>query len=116
MATGLRRQNRRATHQSREWQSRRALFWFVPIRTGRTLGSSCRACEAAFGCEAVVKPELAMCQADHISRTHDCFAAERSLASSTAATASAGSTAATDRIAAYTTRENPASLVHEFLN
>jgi hypothetical protein len=60
--------------------------------------------------------------ADAVYLTHrefwfyDCCAAERSLAGSTAATANAGSTAATDRIAAYTTRENPASLVHEFLN
>ena len=51
--------------------------------------SSCRACEAAFGCEAVVKPELAVCQANRVSRIHDCCAAERSLASSTAATKSA---------------------------
>jgi hypothetical protein len=48
--------------------------------------SSCRACEAAFGCAAVVNP------ANAIRLTHrkfwfdDCFAAERSLASSTAAT------------------------------
>ncbi|EJM19797.1 hypothetical protein PMI21_01341, partial [Pseudomonas sp. GM18] len=26
--------------------------------------SSCRACEAAFGCVAVVKPVIAVCQAD----------------------------------------------------
>ena len=50
--------------------------------------SSCRACEAAFGCVAVVKPELAVHQANRISRTHDCYAAERSLASSAAATKS----------------------------
>jgi hypothetical protein len=48
--------------------------------------SSCRACEAAFGCAAVVKSELAVHQTDRISRIHDCFAAERSLAGSTAAT------------------------------
>ncbi|MEK1842868.1 MAG: hypothetical protein AAAB17_15415, partial [Pseudomonas sp.] len=48
--------------------------------------SSCRACEAAFGCEAVVKPEAAVRQVDRINRIHDCFAAERSLASSAAAT------------------------------
>jgi hypothetical protein len=48
--------------------------------------SSCRACEAAFGCVAVVKPELALHQADRVDRIHDCCAAERSLAGSTAAT------------------------------
>ena len=48
--------------------------------------SSCRACEAAFGCEAVVKSEIVVCQADCIYRTHDCYAAERSLAGSAAAT------------------------------
>jgi hypothetical protein len=50
--------------------------------------SSCRACEAAFGCAAVVKSVIAVCQADRVSRTYDCCAAERSLAGSTAATAS----------------------------
>ena len=48
--------------------------------------SSCRACEAAFGCVAVVKPELAVHQTNRVSRTHDCYAAERSLAGSAAAT------------------------------
>ena len=51
--------------------------------------SSCRAREAAFGCEAVVKSVIAVRQAYRVSWTYDCFAAERSLA---------GSAAATDRI------------------
>ena len=97
----------RSTHQSREWLSRSALFWFVRISTGRTLCSSCRACEAAFGCEAVVSPADAVCLTHREFWFYDCCAAERSLA---------GSTAATDRIAAYRVQENPAWLVHEFLN
>ncbi|MDR6608761.1 hypothetical protein J2X87_003848 [Pseudomonas synxantha] len=56
-----------------------------------TLCSSCRAREAAFGCEAVVKSVIAVRQADRVSWTHDCYAAERRLA---------GSAAATDRITA----------------
>jgi hypothetical protein len=43
---------------------------------------SCRAFEAAIGCEAVVKTEVAVCQADRISRIHDCCAADRRLDSS----------------------------------
>jgi len=56
-----------------------------------TLCSSCRAREAAFGCEAVVKSGIALRQAGRVSWTHGCYAAERSLA---------GSAAATDRITA----------------
>ena len=41
--------------------------------------SSCRACEAAFGCAAVVKSVIAVCQADRVSRTYGCCAAERRL-------------------------------------
>ena len=51
-----------------------------------TIRSSCRACEAAFGCEAVVKSDDAVFQKNLALRFYDCFAAERSLASSTAAT------------------------------
>jgi len=36
--------------------------------------------EAAFGCEAVVKPGNTVCQAHLAQRNYDCFAAERSLA------------------------------------
>ncbi|ATE77608.1 hypothetical protein CNN82_14655 [Pseudomonas frederiksbergensis] len=48
--------------------------------------SSCRACEAAFGCEAVVNPANAVCLMHRNVWFYDCSAAERSLASSTAAT------------------------------
>ncbi|PWE42721.1 hypothetical protein C9I49_18410 [Pseudomonas prosekii] len=41
--------------------------------------SSCRACEAAFGCEAVVKPVYAVFLKHRVRRFHDCCAAERSL-------------------------------------
>ena len=41
--------------------------------------SSCRACEAAFGCEAVVNPADAVCLTYRNLRFYDCFAAERSL-------------------------------------
>ncbi|MHC8369614.1 hypothetical protein ACYZT2_02055 [Pseudomonas sp. MDT1-85] len=47
--------------------------------------SSCRACEAAFGCEAVAKSAITVRQADHFCWTHDCYATERSLAGSAAA-------------------------------
>jgi hypothetical protein len=40
--------------------------------------SSCRACEAAFGCEAVVKPIAAVFQIDRGYRIYDRYAAERS--------------------------------------
>ncbi|QAY93488.1 hypothetical protein CUN63_28375 [Pseudomonas sp. ACM7] len=50
------------------------------------LCSSCRACEAAFGCVAVVKSDTAVCQKKLAYRIDDCFAAERSLAGSAAAT------------------------------
>ncbi|QDV96029.1 hypothetical protein FFH90_017690 [Pseudomonas sp. ATCC 43928] len=43
--------------------------------------------EAAFGCEAVASPADAVCLMYRNLRFYDCFAAERSLASSTAATA-----------------------------
>ncbi|MGO4313941.1 hypothetical protein AB4Z35_29565, partial [Pseudomonas sp. KB_15] len=46
--------------------------------TSNVICSSCRAREAAFGCKAVVKSVIAVRQADRVSRTHDCFAAERS--------------------------------------
>ena len=48
--------------------------------------SSCRACEAAFGGEAVVKSCTAVYQGNFVGWNDDGFAAERSLASSTAAT------------------------------
>ena len=51
-----------------------------------TLCSSCRAREAAFGCEAVVKSIIALRQAGRVSWNHGCYAAERSLARSAAAT------------------------------
>ncbi|MDF9773045.1 high-affinity K+ transport system ATPase subunit B [Pseudomonas baetica] len=59
--------------------------------TFNVICSSCRAREAAFGCEAVVKSVIALRQADRVSRAHDCYAAERSLS---------GSAATTDRISA----------------
>jgi hypothetical protein len=42
--------------------------------------------EAAFGCAAVVKSGTAVRQAHRAFRIHDCFAVERSLAGSAAAT------------------------------
>ncbi|WP_168185073.1 hypothetical protein [Pseudomonas sp. PICF141] len=48
--------------------------------------SSCRACEAAFGGEAVVKSDIAVRQENLAYRVCDGFAAERSLAGSAAAT------------------------------
>jgi len=54
--------------------------------SGNAICSSCRAREAAFGCEAVVKSVIAVRQASRVSWTHDCFAAERRLAGSAAAT------------------------------
>ena len=54
--------------------------------SGNAICSSCRACEAAFGCEAVVNSVIAVRQAGCVSWTHDCFAAERSLAGPAAAT------------------------------
>jgi hypothetical protein len=36
--------------------------------------------EAAFGCEAVVKPGTAVLQVNRVLNIYDCFAAERSLA------------------------------------
>ncbi|MBB2886342.1 MULTISPECIES: hypothetical protein [Pseudomonas] len=59
------------------------LTFFTCVNATR---SSCRACEVAFGCAAVVKPELAVHQANRISRIHDGCAAERNLAGSAAAT------------------------------
>ncbi len=41
--------------------------------------SSCRAREAAFGCEAVVKSDDAVFQEDRKLRFYDCCAAERRL-------------------------------------
>ena len=67
--------------------------------------SSCRACEAAFGCVAVVKPELAVHQVDRVSRFHDGYAAERSLT---------GSAAATDRIRAELTGIGPSSEFYSY--
>ncbi|CAI8862476.1 hypothetical protein EMIT0194MI4_20627 [Pseudomonas sp. IT-194MI4] len=55
--------------------------------SGRLPCSSCRACEAAFGRVAVVKSGTVIRQAHCALRVYDCFAAERSLASSAAATA-----------------------------
>ena len=46
--------------------------------------------EAASGSEAVVKSDGLIIQTDRGGRFYDCFAAERSLASSTAATADRG--------------------------
>ena len=54
--------------------------------SGNAICSSSRAREAAFGCEAVVKSAIAIRQAGRVSWTHGCYAAERSLASSAAAT------------------------------
>ncbi|PAU59824.1 hypothetical protein BZL43_08520 [Pseudomonas sp. PICF141] len=48
--------------------------------------SSCRACEAAFGGEAVANPVCKVFLTHRNIRFHDCFAAERSLAGSAAAT------------------------------
>ncbi|MDF9778660.1 hypothetical protein OKW11_005617 [Pseudomonas baetica] len=48
--------------------------------------SSCRAREAAFGCIAVVSPADAVCLTYRNDWFYDCFAAERSLAGSAAAT------------------------------
>ena len=48
--------------------------------------SSCRACEAAFGGEAVVKSDTAVLRVYRACRVYDGFAAERSLAGSAAAT------------------------------
>ncbi|QAY89429.1 hypothetical protein CUN63_05545 [Pseudomonas sp. ACM7] len=50
--------------------------------------SSCRACEAAFGCVAVVNPAYAVCLTYRNLWFYDCYAAERSLAGSAAATKS----------------------------
>ncbi|MCE6977106.1 hypothetical protein EI534_06695 [Pseudomonas frederiksbergensis] len=67
--------------------------WFSPnapasrLPNGKHACSSCRACEAAFGCEAVVNPIDAVCLTHRNLWFYDCFAAERSLAGSTAATA-----------------------------
>ncbi|MGF6399658.1 hypothetical protein ABH905_003324 [Pseudomonas frederiksbergensis] len=47
---------------------------------------SCRACEAAIGCEAVVNPADAVCLMHPRFWFYDCFAADRSLAGSTAPT------------------------------
>jgi len=54
--------------------------------SGNTICSSCRAREAAFGCEAVVIPADAACLTYRNDWFYDCFAAERSLAGSAAAT------------------------------
>ncbi|PAU54446.1 hypothetical protein BZL43_20340 [Pseudomonas sp. PICF141] len=43
------------------------------------LCSSCRACEAAFGCEALVNPADAVCLIHGRFWFDDCFAADRSL-------------------------------------
>jgi hypothetical protein len=48
--------------------------------------SSCRACEAAFGCEAVVEAGSALFQAIRVRRICEDFVLERSLAGSAAAT------------------------------
>ncbi|PQP05257.1 hypothetical protein C5612_06150 [Pseudomonas frederiksbergensis] len=48
--------------------------------------SSCRACEAAFGCAAVVNPADVVCLMRRKFWFDDCCAAERSLAGSAAAT------------------------------
>jgi hypothetical protein len=48
--------------------------------------SSCRACEAAFGGEAVANPVRKVFLTHRDIRFHDGFAAERSLAGSAAAT------------------------------
>ncbi|KDD65957.1 hypothetical protein V466_26975 [Pseudomonas mandelii PD30] len=48
--------------------------------------SSCRACEAAFEDEVLANSVHAVCLTDRVAWFYDCFAAERSLASSTAAT------------------------------
>ncbi|PAU57280.1 hypothetical protein BZL43_14725 [Pseudomonas sp. PICF141] len=55
--------------------------------------SSCRACEAAFGCAAVVSPINAVSLTHRNLWFYDCCAAERSLASSAAATRLHGYTA-----------------------
>ncbi|PNB11680.1 hypothetical protein C1X69_27845 [Pseudomonas sp. FW305-67] len=54
----------------------------------RVRRSSCRASEAAFGCAAVVNPADAVCLTHREFWFDDCFAAERSLPGSTAATTS----------------------------
>jgi hypothetical protein len=60
---------------------------FIKIKKMRkAICSSCRACEAAFGCEAVVNPTDAVCLTHRDFWFYDCCAAERSLAGSTAAT------------------------------
>ena len=69
--------------------------------------SSCRACEAAFGCEAVVRSELAVHQVDRVSRFHDGYAAERSLA---------GSAAATGRIRAELTGIGPSPEFYSYIH
>ncbi len=48
--------------------------------------SSCRACEAAFGCEAVVESGSTFFQAVRVPGIYEDFVLERSLAGSTAAT------------------------------
>ncbi|MGF6554633.1 hypothetical protein ABIA48_001013 [Pseudomonas sp. S30_BP2TU TE3576] len=63
----------------------------LPVLGGKNFShdtrcSSCRAREAAFGCEAVVKSVIAVCLAGRVSSNHGCYAAERSLAGSAAAT------------------------------
>jgi len=59
------------------------LTYFTCVNATR---SSCRACEAAFGCAAVVNPADVVCLMHREFWFYDCCAAERSLASSTAAT------------------------------
>ena len=59
------------------------LTFFTCVNATR---SSCRACEAAFGGAAVVNPADVVCLMHREFWFYDCCAAERSLASSTAAT------------------------------
>jgi len=53
---------------------------------GRVIRSSCRACEAAFGREAVAESDNAFLQVIRVRRICEDFVLERSLAGSAAAT------------------------------